>query len=186
MKPIAISSYLAFAALSLYAADPQAAKEDPTTQTVKHTQKVLSQQQTGAVAGGDSPLVRAAKAASHPGKKSSSPLITNETLVHEGGHFTTTSSQPPLPAGNRSAGPSLDQMEAETRRAKAEAAASAELARKLEEQKTYAAGRAAVRAQGDTAEGLYDDSPGGATGANGTIQTVKPETLPTAPAKPPQ
>ncbi|HEX7678870.1 MAG TPA: hypothetical protein VF713_12145 [Thermoanaerobaculia bacterium] len=184
MKPIAISSYLAFAALSLYAADPQAAKEDPTLQTVKHTQKVLSQQ-TSAASGGDSPLVRAAKAASHPGKKSSSPLITNETLVHEGGHFTTTSSQPPLPAGNRSAGPSLDQMETATRRAKAEAAASAEQTRKLEEQKTYAAGRAAMRAQGDTPEGLYDDSPGGGSGSR-TIQTVKPETLPTAPAKPPE
>lgn len=182
MKPIAISSYLAFAALSLYAADPQAAKENPTPQTVKHTQTVLSQQ-TGAAAGGDSPLVRAAKAASRSGRKSSSPVITNETLVHEGGHFTTTSSQPPLPAGKRSTGPSLDQMEAEARRARIEAAASAEQARKLEEQKNYAAARAAVRAQGDTPEGLYDDSPGG---GSGTIQTVKPETLPTAPAKPPE
>ena len=181
MKPIAISSYLAFAALSLYAADPRAANEDPTPQTVAHTQKVLSQQNS-VTAGGDSPLVRAAKA-SHAGRKSSSPVITNETLVHEGGHFTTTSSQPPLPSGSRSAGPSLDQMEAEARRARMEAAASAELARKLEEQKTYAAGRAAIRAQGDTAEGLYADSPGGESGA---IQTVKPETLPTAPAKPPQ
>lgn len=182
MKLIAMSSYLAFAALSLYAADPQAAKEDPTQQPVKHTQTLFSLQ-TSAAAGGDSPLVRAAKAASHPGRKSSSPVITNETLVHEGGHFTTTSSQPPIPAGNRSAGPSLEQMEAETRRARMEAAASAEQVRKLEEQKTYAAGRAAMRAQGDTPEGLYDDSPGG---GSGTFQTVKPETLPTAPTKPPE
>jgi hypothetical protein len=181
MKLIAISSYLALAALSLYAADPQAAKEDPTPQLVKHTQTVLSQQTLNTA--GDSPLVRAAKASSHPGKKSSSPLITNETLVHEGGHFTTTSSQPPIPTGNRSAGSSLDQMEAATRRARIEAAASAEQARKLEEQKNYAAGRAAMRAQGDTPEGLYDDSP---ASASGTIQTVKPETLPTAPTKPPQ
>jgi hypothetical protein len=179
MKPIAISSYLAFAALSLYAADPQAAKETPTPQPVTHTQMVLSQQ-TATV--GDSPLVRAAKSASH-GKKSSSPVITNETLVREGGHFTTTSSQPPIPTGASSPGSSFDQMAAEVRRARSEAAAIAEKARKSEEQKKYDAGRAAMRAQGDTPEGLYDDS---LAGASGTIQTVKPETLPTAPTKPPQ
>jgi hypothetical protein len=182
MKPIAISSYLAFAAFSLYAADPQAAKESPTPQPVKHNQVVLSQQQT-ATAGGDSPLVRAAKAASHPLRKSSSPVITNETLVRDGGHFTTTSSQPPIPAGNsRSTELTFEQMAADVRRARAEAAATAEQYRKTEEQKKYAAAINALRAEGDTPEGLYDDSPGG----GGAIQTVKPTTLPTAPTKPPQ
>ncbi len=182
MKPIAISSYLAFAALSLYAADPQTAKETPTPTPVKHTQTVLSQQASTI---GDSPLVRAAKAAGHPGRKSSSPVITNETLVHEGGHFTTTSSQPPIPAGNSSPGPSFEQMAADVQRARTQAAAAADQYRKAEEQKKYAASVNAMRTQGDTPEGIYDDSPGG-----GTIPTVKPVTpltaQPVTPAKPPQ
>lgn len=182
MKLIAISSYLAFAALSLYAANPQTAKETPTPTPVKHLQTVLSQQ---AITVGDSPLVRAAKAAGHPGRKSSSPVITNETLVHEGGHFTTTSSQPPIPAGKSSPGPSFEQMASDARRARTEAATAAEQARKVEEQRKYAAGVNAMRTLGDTPEGIYDDSPGG-----GTIPTVKPVTPPTAqpvtPPKPPQ
>jgi len=181
MKPIAISSYLAFAALSLYAADPQTAKETPTPAPVTHTQTVLSQQVNTM---GDSPLVRAAKAASHPGKKSSSPVITNETLVHDGGHFTTTNSQPPIPSANRSTESSLDQITAEAKRAHADAVATAEQYRKAEEQRKYAAAVNAMRTQGDTPEGLYDDSPGG---GGGTIQNVKPVTPPTAqPTKPPQ
>jgi hypothetical protein len=179
MKPIAISSYLAFAALSLYAADPQAAKESPAPQPAKHAQTMLSQQSSSV---GDSPLVRAAKAASHSARKSSSPVITNETLVRDGGHFTTTSSQPPIPAGNsRSTESAFDQMATDVRRARAEAAATVEQNRKADEQKKYAASVNAMRTQGDTAEGLYEDSPGG----SGPIQTAQPMTLPTAPSKPP-
>ena len=66
------------------------------------------------------------RAAIHPGKIWSSPLITNETLVHEGGHFTTTAHSHHFPPA-RLARTLPDQMEAATRRARAEAAASAEL-----------------------------------------------------------
>lgn len=179
MKPIAISSYLVFASLSLYAAVPQAVNDSPAPQPVKHSQTILSQQNT---TGGDSPLVRAAKSASHSARKSSTPVITNETLVHDGGHFTTTSSQPPIPAATgRSAGSSFEQMGAEARRARAEAATAAEQERKADDQRKYAASVNATRIQGDTPEGLYNDSPAG----SGPIQTVKPVTLPTAPTKPP-
>ena len=101
MKPIAISSCLAFAALSLYAADPQAASAQP-----QHAGTVLSSAQTIGI--GDSPLVRAAKSTNRLNKKPGQ-VITNETLVHAGGHFTTAAVQPPLPivvAGG--AGKSMD------------------------------------------------------------------------------
>jgi hypothetical protein len=178
MKPIAISSYLAFAALSLYAADPQASKESSTPQPATHTQAPLSTQTSGI---GDSPLVRAAKSANRFGKKPSQ-VITNESLVHDGGHFTTTSAeaQAPLPAGSKSTEPSLDQMSAKIRRARAEASVTAEQAKKLEEQKKITAARAAAREEGDVPEGLYNDAP---ALEEVPVQTLKPVTLP---QKPPQ
>src|SRR5205823_5594045 len=45
--------------------------------------------------GGDSPLVAAAKRTGRLGKKPSN-VITNDTLVKTGGHFTTTKSQEPI------------------------------------------------------------------------------------------
>jgi hypothetical protein len=59
MKPIVLSSCLAVAALSLYAADPQTSKDSPA-QASTHVQTLFSQQTSGV---GDSPRVRAAKAA---------------------------------------------------------------------------------------------------------------------------
>ena len=44
---------------------------------------------------GDSPLVAAAKRSGRLGKKPAM-VITNETLVRSGGHFTTTSDQKPI------------------------------------------------------------------------------------------
>src|SRR3954468_5791961 len=155
MKPIAICSYLAFAALSLNAAEPQTAKDAPPTLTLKHAQTQISPQATVV---GDSPLVRAAKSTNRFGKRTSQ-VITNETLVREGGHFTTTTAeaQANLPA-HQETETTYDQMAAEVRRSRAEQANAAEQKKKLEEQRRAAAGNmAAARGQGDSAESLYGD-----------------------------
>jgi hypothetical protein len=180
MKPIVLSSYLAFAAFSLYAADPQTAKDKPSP-PLTHVQTVLSAQTTGAI---DSPLVRAAKSTNHPGRKPTQ-VITNETLVREGGHFTTTTPEAQAQLSNvgRSTGPSLDQIAADARRARAQAATAAAQARKDEEKKRMEAGRAAAIREGDTPEGLYTDPPA----LEGPMQPIKPSTPETMgqPQKPP-
>ena len=91
MKPIAISSCLALAALSLYAGDPQTTTAAPPALAAT----LLSSPRTVGI--GDSPLVRAAKATNRLNKKPGQ-VITNETLVHSGGHFTTTSAEAPQAA----------------------------------------------------------------------------------------
>ncbi|HEX3577209.1 MAG TPA: hypothetical protein VHY33_01495 [Thermoanaerobaculia bacterium] len=167
MKRIAISSCLAFAALSLYAAQPQTTDTAPPT---AHGEKLLS---SAAVGTGttDSPLVRAAKATNRLNKKPGQ-VITNETLVHVGGHFTTTTpaAQTTLPS-QPSTVPTMDQLSMQARQARAEAAAAADAARKLAQQKRTAAGLAAARSEGDTAEGVYTDPP---ALENETIQSGKP------------
>jgi hypothetical protein len=185
MKPIAISSCLAFAALSLFAAEPQATNAVPKT---THNETQLS---TNRSAGsGDSPLVRAAKASNRFNKKPGQ-VITNETLVHAGGHFTTTTieTQGQLPAVAAPTGPTMDQMAAEQRRTRTEAAAVAARNAKLQEQKRAAAARAAARTEGDSPEALYDDPPA----LEGPIPTIKPNTpqnlgqpQTTTPQKPPR
>ncbi len=138
MKPIAICSYLTFAALSLYAADPQASSKDTAAPRTTHTQTLFSQQSSGT---SDSPLVRAARATNRLGKKPSL-VITNDTLVRQGGHFTTTTTeaQQPLPATHAATpSPNPEQLAAETKRKKAEALAAAEKTRKSEEMKKNAA-----------------------------------------------
>jgi hypothetical protein len=187
MKPIAISSCLALAALSLFAADPQTATPaTPSATQATHVQTVFSQPQAPGVV--DSPLVRAAKATGRLNKKPTQ-VITNETLVHEGGHFTTPSpeAQAKLPTGRGKTGPTLDEMAADARRARAEAAIAAEQAKKSAAQKKYAAGLAAARAEGDTAEGLYVDPP---AVESPTVQTLQPASMGTmeqqqTPQKPP-
>lgn len=169
MKPIVISSCLALAALSLVA---QTAKDAPTT---THLEKQLSVQRTVGI--GDSPLVRAAKASGRLNKKPGQ-VITNETLVREGGHFTTTTSasQTPLPANPRPNEPSWDQMAANARKSREDAATAAQQARKVEQQKKLAAARAAALAEGDTPEGLYNDPPA-LEGMPQTIKPLSPETM---------
>lgn len=185
MKPIAISSCLAFAAVSLLAANPQTTNDSATQ--APHVQTLFSQPKAAGVV--DSPLVRAAKAANRLNKKPTQ-VITNETLVHEGGHFTTPSpeAQATLPTGRIKNGKTLDEMAADARRARAEAAIAAEQAKKSAEKKKYAEGLAAARAEGDTAEGLYVDPP---AVESPTVQTMKPATMGTmdqqqTPQKPPQ
>jgi hypothetical protein len=148
MKPIAISSCLAFAALSLYAGDPQTTNTAPTA---AHGEKLLSA--TRVVGGNtDSPLVRAAKATNRLNKKPGQ-VITNETLVRTGGHFTTTTaeSQVPLPPVSADA-PTMDKMAAEQRRARADAAARAATAQ--QQQRVSAAARAE-----QSPEALYGEPP---------------------------
>jgi len=166
MKPIAICSCLALAALSLYAGDPQTTTAAPAA----HAETLLSAPRTAAIV--DSPLVHAAKATNRLNKKPGQ-VITNETLVRSGGHFTTTTAeaQAQLPPNHPSAAPTMDQIAIEQRRARAETAAAADQARKIAAQKKAAAGLAAARAEGDTAEGVYMDTPALETG---TIQTAKP------------
>src|SRR6476620_10021487 len=134
MKQIVISSCLALAALPLLAQTAKAAP--PST----HPEKQLSAQRTIGI--GDSPLVRAAKASGRLNKKPTQ-VITNETLVREGGHFTTTTaeSQTPLPKNPRPSEPTWDQMADAARKSRADAAAAADLARKLEQQKRLSAAR---------------------------------------------
>ncbi|MGH9419403.1 MAG: hypothetical protein ACRD3J_05470, partial [Thermoanaerobaculia bacterium] len=91
MKPIAISSCLALAALSLYAADPQTPNQNAAPDPIVRVHTLSSAPQAGAVV--DSPLVRAAKATGRLNKKPSQVVITNETLIHAGGHFTTPSTE---------------------------------------------------------------------------------------------
>jgi len=183
MKPIVLSSCLAVAALSLYAADPQTSKDSPA-QPSTHVATLFSQQTSGI---GDSPLVRAAKATNRLGKKPSSQVITNETLVHTGGHFTTTTpeAQALLPASTpqKQNGPSLDQQSANAQRARIEAAAAAQQAKKYEEQKRLAAGRTAATVMGDTPEGLYTDPPA-LEAPMAPIKPVSPEAMGQKP-KPP-
>lgn len=179
MKPITIIACLLLVALSLFAVGPQSqTKDDPTTQATTHTETVLSTAQ--AVGVGDSPLVRAAKASRRPGKKSSSTVITNDTLVRTGGHFTTTTleAQKPLPIV-RTGGKSMDQLAADARKKKADAAATAATATKLEELKKDAAARTQSSAESDTPEALSEEAP-----AIEDLQPLKPMTPPTTAQKP--
>jgi hypothetical protein len=168
MKPITSIACLFLATLSLSAAEPQSqAKDDAKTQASAHPSTVLSATET--VSADDSPLVRAAKAARRPGKKSST-VITNETLVRTGGHFTTTDTQQPLAAVRRSDGPSEAQMIADGRRKAIEATAAAARNKKADEQKKLATARSAQLMEGDTPEAILNDPPP----SDGTIQPLKP------------
>ena len=165
MKPIVISGCLALAALSLYAAEPQTTYAPATP----HAETLLSSPRTAS--NSDSPLVRAAKSTGRLTKKPGQ-VITNETLVHVGGHFTTTTSQAQtaLPSQPKAV-PTMDQLASEQRRARAETATAADAARKLSQQRKTAAGVAMARTEGDTAEGVYTDPP---ALENETIQSAKP------------
>lgn len=165
MRPIAISSCLALAALSLYAAEPQAA----------HPQTVLSSPQQAAAV--DSPLVRAAKATNRLGKRPPQ-VITNDTLVRQGGHFTTTTAQPQpaAPPNQNSTAPSFDQMVANAQRSRVEANSAAQRAKKADEAKRIASDRAAARAEGDTPELFYGDPPSVPSKPQ-PMKPVTPETM---------
>jgi len=162
MKPIAISSCLALAALSLYAGDPQTTTTAPTA----HAETLLSAPRTTGIA--DSPLVHAAKATNRLNKKPGQ-VITNETLVRSGGHFTTTTAeaQGQLPSTPRSAVTTMDQLAIEQRRVRAETTAAADQARNYAAQKKVMDGYNAARA-----EGIYTEPHALETGT--TMEAAKP------------
>jgi hypothetical protein len=171
MKPIAITASLILVTLSLYASDPQSQGKDAKPKPDTHIPTLFSAPATGNI--GDSPLVRAAKASRRTGIKSAT-VITNDTLVRTGGHFTTTSSQQPVPVVRPANG--YAQVEekwlTERRRVAAESAAAAEAARKTAVQKQLAIERAEQLMDGDTAEAILNDPPP----LEGPIQTMKPAT----------
>jgi hypothetical protein len=172
MKPIAISSCLALAALSLYAAAPTT-PQDTAAPPTTHAQTLLSAPQT--IGLGDSPLVRAAKASNRLGKKPAM-VITNDTLVRQGGHFTTTTpeAQRELPSvSNTTASP--EQVAADAKKKKTAVVAAAEKARKAAEVKKRAEAVRAARDEGDTPEAIYSDPPA----LEDTVPVMKPTTLPT-------
>ena len=97
MKATIITAALALSASMAVSAEHQPAEQQPadttrattTTTTTTTVIATLHSQQ-------DSPLVAAAKRSGRLGKKPSQ-VITNDTLVKSGGHFTTTKSQDALP-----------------------------------------------------------------------------------------
>lgn len=183
MKPIAMTACLSLVSLSLFAAEPQTQpKKGTKVQATTHNETVLSTAPTVGV--GDSPLVRAAKSSRRPGKKAGT-VITNETLLRTGGHFTTTTieAQKPLPAVRPGTSSSWEQMAADARKQAAEGATATAEARKAEEQKTTAAARNAALRDGDTAEALYNDQPP----LEGPMPPIKPTSPSTTgqQAKPP-
>lgn len=171
MKPIALTSCLALAALSLYAADPQASNtpQSPPTHVL---QTQLSQQ---VVIRGDSPLVRAAKATNRLGRKPMSQVITNETLLHEGGHFTTPSGEVQALPTYAPGTPSPEQAAVEKRRK-----AEADQAKKADEKKQAAR----VAASEANSENLYSETPA-AEGPMQPMKTSAPPTMSPTPMKPP-
>ena len=182
MKPIALTASLILAALSLYANDPQSKpKEAANAQPAAPAPVVLSPSNATGV---DSPLVRAAKAAHKSGIKAST-VITNDTLIRSGGHFTTAASQQPIAPVKGVPGPSEEQWLADRRRKEIEAVTAAAASAKSEQQKKLAAARLEQLMEGDTPEGMLNDQPGQ---QEGPVQTMKPETpttmQPTTP-KPP-
>ncbi|MEA2337066.1 MAG: hypothetical protein QOE82_1073, partial [Thermoanaerobaculia bacterium] len=120
---------------------------------------------------------RAAKASNRLTRKPTTQVITNETLIHEGGHFTTTTaeSQTQLPTKGKPSEPSWDQMQADQKKNREIAAAQAEEKKRAEQQRKYSAAS-------DTAEGIYTDPP---ALENGPIQTIKPQSVDNF-GKPPQ
>jgi hypothetical protein len=132
----------------------------------------------------DSPLVRAAKAAHRPGIKSTT-VITNETLIRTGGHFTTTAAQQPITPVQVAPGQSEEQWLAERRRKEIEAVTAAAAAAKTEREKRLAAERAAQLMEGDTPEGMLNDQPAQASGPVQTMKPTTPTTMDTTPPKPP-
>ena len=89
MKATILTSAIALLALSATAAPQQAAPAEQAAANVP--QQTLST--PAPVHSGDSPLVAAAKRTGRLNKKPTQ-VITNETLLKSGGHFTTTKEQP--------------------------------------------------------------------------------------------
>jgi hypothetical protein len=169
MKPIALTASLILAAVSLYANPQSKPKEAAKPQPAASAPAGLTDSNATS---NDSPLVRAAKAAHKSGIKSST-VITNETLIRTGGHFTTTASQQPIAPVKAAPGQTEEQWLAEKRKKEADATTAAAVAAKIEYEKRLAAERAAQLMEGDTPEGMLNDQP---AQSSGQVQTMKPAT----------
>lgn len=112
MKATLWTSALAFCTLSAFAAGPQTATQQQNTTTdtaataataTPAQQQTTTQAAPAQASSQDSPLVAAAKRTGRLGKTPGN-VITNDTLLKSGGHFTTTKSQDPLPTKSSTAG----------------------------------------------------------------------------------
>jgi len=168
MKVI-LTGGLALCALTLVAAEPQ---QKPTT-----TETVIAAPATVQVQ--DSPLVRAAKATGRLQKKPTN-VITNDTLLKTGGHFTTTKSQSPLPPLPEAPPPVVQPRMSAVERQKQEAAA-AKVKRETADRKA-AAHRADADFNDDSIEPRYEDP---AMQEHMMQQGNQPATTTAQPPKPP-
>jgi hypothetical protein len=140
MKRTFVTTAMLALALPMLADEPKKS-EEPKPQPAQTTNAATT------TAASDSPLVAAAKRANRLGKKSTSKVITNESLKTSGqnAHVTTTETLRTLPKGE--AEPSQEVMDLQKRekdrKAAAEAAAKKEKEAKQHETKVrYAAERA--------------------------------------------
>jgi len=168
MKPLTTAISIAVLALPLCGADQQ--QQNTTTTTL--TPISAPQQQ-------DSPLVRAAKATGRLGKKPTM-VITNETLLRTGGHFTSTTLTTQLPAASPQPNGEQARLEA-AMRAKREAdektRRDAAARKKQDEQRT------AADYYGESIEPRVDD-PAMQENQMERMTSTQPKVQP--PSKPPQ
>ncbi len=147
MKPLTVAISIAVLALPLCASEAADQTKKNTTSTTLSATAAAQQQ--------DSPLVRAAKATGRLNKKPTM-VITNDTLVKTGGHFTTTTLNTPLPSAP--AQPESNDLEkaraAQRERLAAEQKAKADAAAAKKEQ---ALRRAAADYNGESVEPRSDD-----------------------------
>ena len=167
MKVI-LTGGLALCALTLSAAEPQ---QKPTT-----TETVIAAPATVQVQ--DSPLVRAAKATGRLQKKPTN-VITNDTLLKTGGHFTTTKSQSPLPPAPQAPPAVVQPRMSAAERQRQEAATKAK--KEAADRKT-AARRADADFNDDSIEPRYEDP---AMQEHMMQQGTQPATTTAQPPKPP-
>jgi hypothetical protein len=168
MRPLAAAIALAVLTLPAYASS----NEQPKPNTNATTLSPPPQTQE------DSPLVRAAKASGRLNKKPGL-VITNDTLTRTGGHFTTGSAMPTLPA------PIPPKVDDKARYAAADRQAREvqEKLRKAEAAKAQAIRRAAADYNGETVEQTITD-PAMLEHTMQQMTSTQPQTQPAA--KPPQ
>ena len=169
MKGTVLAGAVALIAMSAIAADQQSVNvpEQTLTPTVVKVQ-------------GDSPLVAAAKRTGRLGKKPTA-VITNETLMKSGGHFTTTVSQDPVPTAKVSVAVAVNptpQYRPETKKAD-----------KAKASKDAAANHALADYEGASTENVIDDpaaQEGAIRAAAGSNMTATAPTTAPAPAAAPK
>lgn len=146
-RALTLSMALALA-LPLAAGDEKKTAPEAAPATATQPQPAAPQQ--------DSPMVRAAKRSNRLGKKSTSRVITNETLKDSKGHITTTKVQPELNTSPVELTPAqLEEKMAASRKAEEARARviGAEAEKKAAEEKKRRTAEAAASAE----EGIYDN-----------------------------